>query len=247
MSMVILAFGALMGSFLNLVAMRSLRGKSIVSPRSHCEYCERVLDASSLIPILSYLVQRGRCKYCDHPLELRYLLSELVLPILYLWIFLRLGLSWAFFEGLVIGSILYVLALTDLEEESLLEVHLACLYGLAILGILLRFYQRKLPMGFFLLPMLFLLLQFFVERYLPGRIGDGDLMLLIPLFSYFDPLKGLAFLFIAIWLALIPSIICLLKGGSLKTKIPMAPFITLSFFLVYLEGDMVLRAWGWIG
>lgn len=79
--------GASIGSFVNVVAYRLPRDLSIIRPRSFCPNCERSLPAPLNVPIFSYLALRGRCHYCGKPIGVRYLVSELGLGVvaLYLW------------------------------------------------------------------------------------------------------------------------------------------------------------------
>src|SRR5882724_9726120 len=70
-------FGALIGSFLNVVLWRVPRGESVVSPGSHCPRCDTPLRAYELIPIASWVVLRGRCRTCRNTISIRYPLVEL--------------------------------------------------------------------------------------------------------------------------------------------------------------------------
>lgn len=74
----IFAAGLAVGSFLNLCAYRLARGQSIVRPRSRCVSCCTTLGARDLLPLLSYLIQRGRCRHCGVPISKRTLAGELV-------------------------------------------------------------------------------------------------------------------------------------------------------------------------
>lgn len=56
------------GSFINLAADRMPRGESVVRPRSHCRACARVLDLTDLVPVVGYLIRRGRCATCGVPI-----------------------------------------------------------------------------------------------------------------------------------------------------------------------------------
>ena len=76
-SILIFVVGLIMGSFLNVCICRMPEGESIVHPPSHCPICKRRLQPAELIPIFSWLVQRGRCKGCKTPISIRYPLTEL--------------------------------------------------------------------------------------------------------------------------------------------------------------------------
>ena len=69
--------GLLIGSFLNVVIWRVPRGESVVRPRSHCPKCEQPIAPRDDIPLVSWLLLRGRCRHCGNPISVRYPLVEL--------------------------------------------------------------------------------------------------------------------------------------------------------------------------
>ena len=70
------ALGSVVASFLNVVADRVPAGQSIVSPASHCPHCDHELKARELVPVLSYVIQRGRCTVCGERIPARVPLVE---------------------------------------------------------------------------------------------------------------------------------------------------------------------------
>jgi leader peptidase (prepilin peptidase)/N-methyltransferase len=76
------AFGAVMGSFLNVVLYRVPRHESIVYPPSHCPYCDTPLRPSELVPVFSWIALRGRCRTCHTPISMRYPLVELTCAVI---------------------------------------------------------------------------------------------------------------------------------------------------------------------
>ena len=75
--------GSVMGSFFHVVATRLSNDESIISPGSHCHVCDHKLKWYELIPIISYLIQRGKCRKCHEVLPLSYIIIELVTGMLY--------------------------------------------------------------------------------------------------------------------------------------------------------------------
>jgi leader peptidase (prepilin peptidase)/N-methyltransferase len=71
-------FGTLVGSFLNVCILRIPVGESVVSPRSHCRHCGRLVRAYDNIPLLSYLLLKGRCRDCGEPISPQYGIVELL-------------------------------------------------------------------------------------------------------------------------------------------------------------------------
>lgn len=89
----ILLFGLVVGSFLNVVVHRVPRGASVVTPRSRCPRCGRLIRWHENVPVLSWLVLRGRCAGCDEGIAWRYPAMELLTGLLFLGAFVRFGLG----------------------------------------------------------------------------------------------------------------------------------------------------------
>ncbi len=86
-------YGLVIGSFLNVVIYRLPHGISLSYPASHCPYCQTKLKIRDLMPVLSFLLVRGRCRYCHKPIRLRYILVELGTGLFLAALYMRSGLS----------------------------------------------------------------------------------------------------------------------------------------------------------
>ncbi|OUM87222.1 MAG: prepilin peptidase [Bacillus thermozeamaize] len=115
----IFAFGLIIGSFLNVVAYRMPRGESVVSPPSRCPHCRRRLKPGELVPLLSWLVQRGRCRDCRKPIHWQYPLVEALTGLLFVLVGLRYGLGWETLVGLTLVGFLIPLSVIDLKTMLL--------------------------------------------------------------------------------------------------------------------------------
>jgi len=109
--------GAVVGSFLNVCIYRLPREKSIVSPPSSCPSCGAGIRFYDNIPIVSYLLLRGRCRSCRAPISRQYPLVELINALLALFLFMKFGLSSAFLVLFVFCSALVVITFIDLEHQ----------------------------------------------------------------------------------------------------------------------------------
>ncbi|MFZ4395727.1 MAG: prepilin peptidase [Kiritimatiellia bacterium] len=116
------AFGACIGSFLNVCIYRIPREESVVRPRSHCPHCQALIPWYLNLPVLSWLLLRGRCNFCRGPISPRYLLVELLTAVLFLlvlfqlpeyprWLgmlrqdeWLRIPVYFVFIGGLILGT-----------------------------------------------------------------------------------------------------------------------------------------------
>jgi leader peptidase (prepilin peptidase)/N-methyltransferase len=110
-------FGAAVGSFLNVVIWRLPRGESLVRPGSHCPGCGAPIRGYDNIPILSWLVLRGRCRSCRGRISVRYPLIELLTALLCLGLFYRFGPSWSFLAYFVFAAGLLAASAIDLEHR----------------------------------------------------------------------------------------------------------------------------------
>ena len=108
--------GAVMGSFLHCAAWRIVHGESFVRGRSHCPACGHVLGAAELIPVFSWLLQKGRCRWCGAKLSARYPLTELGFGLITALCLLRFDLTVLCLRNYVFLCCLFLLTLTDLED-----------------------------------------------------------------------------------------------------------------------------------
>ncbi len=118
-AVLVFLFGLAVGSFLNVCIYRLPRGESVVAPRSRCPHCQRQIAAYDNIPLLSYVILRGRCRHCGARISLLYPLVELVTAALLVAIYLRHGFTPAGVKSALLALALVVLIVTDLRERIL--------------------------------------------------------------------------------------------------------------------------------
>lgn len=110
LSFLVFVVGACVGSFLNVCIYRLPREESVITPRSHCPKCGSMVAWYDNIPLLSYLILRGRCRYCGQTIAFRYFVVELLTALLFLMIWLIYKLSfltviyWVMTAGLIVGT-----------------------------------------------------------------------------------------------------------------------------------------------
>ena len=118
LSTVAALFGAIVGSFLNVVILRlPIKDASIVFPGSHCPRCQTPLRWYENIPILSYLFLRGRCRTCNIPISLQYPIVEAAMAVLSFLIMLRFSLSFEFILYFVFTAALLVIIFIDIHHQ----------------------------------------------------------------------------------------------------------------------------------
>src|SRR5215210_3645232 len=117
-----LLFGLLIGSFLNVVAWRLPRRESLVRPRSKCPACGVQLSALDNVPLLSWLVLRGRCRRCGEPISARYPIVEAATGLLYVAVVLAADGPRELLLGLLLVTFLVPIVLIDLDHRRIPNV-----------------------------------------------------------------------------------------------------------------------------
>jgi len=115
----IFALGLCWGSFLNVCIYRLPLGKSVVTPRSACPHCGKMIPLYHNVPVLSWFVLRGRCRNCKEPISPRYLVVELLTGALFLACYMHFGPTLATVKCAVLGFLLLGLVFTDAETKLL--------------------------------------------------------------------------------------------------------------------------------
>jgi leader peptidase (prepilin peptidase)/N-methyltransferase len=139
----VFAVGASMGSFLNVCIGRWPEGLSVVKPRSRCPKCGHQIKATENIPVVSWLLLRGRCSGCGERISIQYPIVELLVGLLWLGAFLQFGLSFTAFRVAVLATVLLGISITDAKHFLI-------------------------PDGFTVFGVFFVLLTSFVALYLGG-------------------------------------------------------------------------------
>ena len=116
---VVAILGLIFGSFINCMAWRIVHKESVWKGRSHCASCGHPLKAMDLIPIVSYLFLKGKCRYCKEKVSIRYMLTELLLAIVFISFIWKYDISFLALRYMVLACILLGLALVDLESYEI--------------------------------------------------------------------------------------------------------------------------------
>lgn len=257
---IIALLGLTVGSFLNVCIDRLPAGKSIVSPPSQCDACQRRILKKDLIPVLSYIRLRGRCRYCGAKIPLRSPLVEVITAVLFLLAYWRfLALADPNYFGFVFtvfwGSIFLVIMFIDQEHQLILnKITLpAAIVALVILAVNSLCPELGLFRGVEFWPHISILsglmgaaigFIFFMIVLLiyPGGMGMGDVKLagLIGLVVGF-PLTLVA-LFIGIFIGGLVAVVLLLTGKKdRKAVIPYGVFLGIGPIVVLLYGTGLLH------
>lgn len=132
-SLFVLATGACIGSFLNVVALRALSKESVVFPSSKCPVCNTPIKWYDNIPVLSYLFTfKGKCRSCGCKVSIQYPIVETITAILFLITFLAFGITLKTLLLLILISIAIVITITDIKKEYIFDIHLWVFIAMSI-------------------------------------------------------------------------------------------------------------------
>ena len=242
--------GLLIGSFLNVVAYRVPRNESIVRPASRCPACEHPIRPRDNIPVISWLLLRGRCRDCGVPVSKRYPIVEALTGLLFGGLALRIGFEPELPAFLYLGAVGMALALIDLDVKRLPNVLTLPSYavGAVLLGVAALVEGETTDLVRAVLGMVALFVFYFVLAFAyPAGMGFGDVKL--------SGVLGLYLGWIS-WGALVVGAFAgFLLGGVLggvlmaigragrKSAIPFGPFMLAGALLGLLVGDAVAGAY----
>src|SRR5215510_1808139 len=175
-ALIVFVFGLIVGSFCNVVIYRLPQGKSIVIPGSQCRSCSNSIRPWDNIPLLSYVLLRGRCRYCKEPISPRYLAVELTSGIFYFLLWYKLGFGLPFVLYGLLTSTLLVVALIDFDHKIIPNV--ITLPGLMI-GLGLSFCALPItPLASFLGLLIGSTLFYLIALVSKGGMGGGGIKLI---------------------------------------------------------------------
>jgi leader peptidase (prepilin peptidase)/N-methyltransferase len=237
---IVFLLGISVGSFLNVCIYRIPEKKSIAYPPSHCPKCEHKLNAIDLIPVLGYLLNKGKCRYCGERISLQYPLVELITGVLFLLLFNQFFISIDFLKYAVLTSLLIAITFIDLEKQEIPDGLI--IFGL-ITGLLFNLYNIKAHMilgilGFILGGGLFLIIAMVTN----GAMGGGDIKLMAVLGLFFGWKYIIMISLISFIIGAVISLILIaakIKGK--KDFIPFGPFIAVAAIIVIFYGTNILQ------
>jgi len=254
----IVLFGALMGSFLNVCIYRLPRDRSLVRPRSACPSCERMILWYDNIPLLSFLLLKGKCRRCGAPISLRYPFIESFNAFLYWAAFRIFGLTPDLLVAMALSSTMIVVSFIDLDFQIIPNritypgIFLAVVFSFLVPSI--HAYSEELThtqglvrgligavLGYGLLSGVGLVSTLFYQKEAMGR---GDFKLLTLLGALVGWRGVLWTLFLACLLGSLVGITLILsKRKGRKEYIPFGPFLAGAGLFVFFFSERLCWLW----
>ena len=243
-------FGLLIGSFLNVVIWRVPRGESVVHPPSHCPSCDAVITARDNVPVVSWVVLRGRCRRCSAHISARYPFVELLTGGLFAALAMRFGSAASLPAFLYLAAVGVALAFIDYDTKRLPNVLTLPSYAVAfvLLGAAAAYDGTGAP---FLraaegAAALFAFYLALVLVY-PAGMGLGDVKLSGVLGAYLGWVGwgGLVVgAFSAFLVGGVTGIGLIMAGDAgRKTKIPFGPFMIAGALIGVFAGHQIASAY----
>ncbi|HMO78908.1 MAG TPA: prepilin peptidase [Candidatus Paceibacterota bacterium] len=245
--------GTIIGSFLNVVILRYNTGRGI-GGRSGCLSCGKKLEAIELIPIFSWIYQRGKCKKCGAKISIQYPLVEFFTGLLFVFLFYR-TLPFLFDPKLVLLSfvwnslifaILIIIFVYDLRHKIIPDLFS---YSFAILAFLQTVVMNPINSQYNTLNYLnlfsgiIMFLPFFLLWFVSGGkwIGLGDGKLALGIGWYLGFIGGISAIVMAFWIGAIFALLLMLidrlkltsKNITMKTEVPFGPFLIIGIIIEF--------------
>lgn len=242
--LIIFIFGTIIGSFLNVCIYRIPKEESILYPPSHCINCKNKLKLYDLIPILSYLLLKGRCRYCREKVSVRYPIIQFLTGTLYMLVYIKYGVTLNAIKYIIMVSILIVIGMIDLDTTNVYFKTTLTGFGSAITFLALYAYMGLSVMNYIYGGLIgggTLALIILITKGGMGW-GDAEICFVCGLFLGFKLTLLMLFLSFVIGsvigLALIAS-----KRKTRRDYVAFGPFIVIASIITILWGQGIISCY----
>ena len=239
----VVILGGLWGSFANVCIYRLPKGKGVVSGRSHCPKCKKEIVWQDNIPIISYLILKGKCRKCKRKISSQYPMVEMINILLFLIIYFLFGISLTTILLMILSLSFLIIFFIDLKHFIIPN---SLTFSMMILGFIKSFdpnldsifpnYINSLIGGLFGYGVIFSIIFFYKQIRKKEGMGLGDAKLLAVIGFWFGWIAIPFVLFLSSIFALVSVIPDLIKKNKKMTsQIPFGPYIILAtiFYLVF--------------
>jgi leader peptidase (prepilin peptidase) / N-methyltransferase len=240
--LLIYIYGISLGSFYNVVGLRIPLRQSIVKPRSACPNCKHTLTPLELVPVVSYLNQRGKCRQCESLISPLYPIMEFLTGVLFVIVPLAFGWTSEIWVGWTLVSLFIIITVSDIKYMLIPDKILLFFAGIFLVERILiplsPWWDSLLgaAIGFTLLLIISIVSK--------GGMGGGDIKLYALLGFVLGTKLVLMSLFISTLLGALIGIIGIGLGFFERKKpIPFGPFIAVGTLIAYFFGNTIFNAY----
>lgn len=243
-------FGLIIGSFLNVLIYRIPNQMSIISPASHCPNCQHSIAWYDNIPIISYIILKGKCRYCKQNISSRYLVVELLNASLWVLALHYYQITELFFLSIIVISLLIVIAFIDLDKMIIPDSLNLSILIIGVLSIVLKknfsnillITQIDQLIGL-VIGLILLLIVVFIDKIFKKEVmGGGDIKLIgaIGLFL------GWQLVLLGIILGSMIGTLIELPQRLVKIKkesepFPFGPYLVIGFLIAMYVGPSIIN------
>jgi leader peptidase (prepilin peptidase) / N-methyltransferase len=235
--------GLSLGSFLNVTILRLPKDQSLVSPPSACPHCRHPIAWYDNIPVLSWLVLRGRCRHCRERISAQYPIIEAAVGVIWVLALVRYGPSIQALTGAFFGTILLGIAITDARHYLIPDEYtlggLVLGLGLSLAGGVTGFLHAVLgaAVGF---ALLFVVARIGQWAFKEEAMGGGDIKMMAMVGAFLGGWQGVL---LTVFLgALLGSIIFVPLTLKKKRLVPFGVFLAVGAAVTFVFGDAII-AW----
>lgn len=228
--------GTIFGSFCNVVGDRIPNGMSIIKPSSHCPKCNHKLSAIELIPIISYLIQKGKCKNCKTKISIEYPIFEMITGILFALSYIVFGLNLEIVIALTFISILIIVMISDYHYMVIPDI--VMLYGIVLIIIEqyiiydLNTVINSIISGFFAYVVMWLIKLLGDTIFKKESLGGGDIKLMFFIGLCLPLPISILPIFLGTLIALPIAIITLIYKKN--NMLPFGPYLSMAAIILFL-------------
>jgi leader peptidase (prepilin peptidase)/N-methyltransferase len=230
----IFILGAAIGSFMNVLIIRTPRDESVSFPASHCMSCDTPLRFYHNIPILSWLFLRGKCGFCNAPISKQYPIVEVLSGFIFLLTLMKLGITFQGFGVALVFTLLLSLSVIDFYYKMVPDS-----LNLAALTIAIIAATSLGQLGYNVTNALlfaggFTLLRFYLSYFLKKEaMGEADIMIAATMGALLGVKLALVAIFISALLAL-PALLLTRTDDEESHQLPFIPFLAMATWIVLL-------------
>ena len=242
----IFILGLIVGSFCNVCIYRIPKNESIIYPASHCSKCRSKIKPVDNIPLLSFILLKGRCRNCKSKISIQYPMVEFLSGLIYLIIYLIYGLSVQTLIYIILSSALIIIAFIDLNEQIVPDV--ISLPGI-VTGFIISFFVPYISfinsaLGVVVGGGIILIIALVGSMiFKKEAMGGGDVKLAAMIGAFLGWRYTIISLFLGFFLGALAGIFLILsKIKSKEEMVPFGPFIALGSLITLLWGEKII-AW----
>ena len=239
--MKILSFilGTIMGSFYLVLGTRLPNGEDIVKSRSRCDNCKKILKWYNLIPLVSFIFQRGKCSSCGQKISSEHFFAEIFTGLLFLLTSIYFSFGYNYLVGLIIVSLMVIIFISDFKYMIILDSPLVVSVVLIII-LKLIYFGFKTTIYSIISGLILFLIMLLIENLgslilKKDSLGGGDIKFAFLMGLTLDVKLGIVALVLSTFLAL-PYAVASVKIMK-SHEFPYGPFLAGALFIVFFHLD----------